>query len=120
MKRTKQTNPVLINTIRVLRKKARENNAEIWRDVAERLSRSKRRRTAVNLSQLNRYTEEGETAVVPGKVLGAGDVNHRVTVAAFSFSEAARSKIRKVKGACLTLLELAEKNPKGTDVKIIG
>lgn len=120
MKRTKSTNPLLINAIRVLRRKARENDAEVWRDVADRLSRSKRRCITVNISRLARHTEKGETAVVPGKVLGVGNINHPVTVGAFSFSETARLKIRKVKGVCLSLVELTEKNPKGANVKIIG
>lgn len=119
MKKTKSTNPLLTNTIHVLRRKARENNADIWKDVANYLSSSKRRRVTVNVSQLNRYTKKGETVIVPGKLLGAGEIGHSVTVAAFSFSETARLKIRKVKGTCLPLLELAEKNPNGSNVKII-
>jgi len=103
-----------------LRKKSREGEARIWRSVADRLSRSRRRRIAVNVSRLNRYTKEGETAVVPGKVLGAGKIDHPLHVAAFAFSEQARLKILKAKGKCLSILELVERNPKGTNVKIIG
>jgi len=88
--------------------------------VADRLSRSRRRRIAVNVSRLNRYTKEGEAAVVPGKVLGAGKIDHPIHVAAFAFSEQARLKILKAKGKCLSILELVERNPKGTNVKIIG
>ncbi len=88
--------------------------------MADRLSRSRRRRIAVNVSRLNRYTKEGETAVVPGKVLGAGKIDHPLHVAAFAFSEQARLKILKAKGKCLSILELVERNPKGTNVKIIG
>jgi large subunit ribosomal protein L18e len=58
--------------------------------------------------------------VVPGKVLGAGKIDHPVNVAAFAFSEQARSKILRTKGKCLSILDLMKKNPKGTNVKIIG
>jgi len=58
--------------------------------------------------------------VVPGKVLGAGRIDHPVHVAAFSFSDQARFKILRAKGKCLSILELMEKNPKGTNVKILG
>jgi len=58
--------------------------------------------------------------VVPGKVLGAGKIDHPLHVAAFAFSEQARLKILKAKGKCLSILELVERNPKGTNVKIIG
>jgi len=88
--------------------------------VADRLSRSRQRRIAVNVSRLNRYTKKGETVVVPGKVLGAGKMDHPIHAAAFAFSDQARQKILEAKGKCLSILELAEKNPKGTDIKIIG
>lgn len=120
MKRIKSTNPELVNLIRSLRKKARESEAKIWRVVADYLSHSRRRRITVNLSQLNRHTETGETVVVPGKVLGAGKINHSLNVAAFAFSEQARSKILKNKGKCVSIPELMNKNPKGSGVKIIG
>ena len=58
--------------------------------------------------------------MVPGKVLGAGKIDHPVSVAAFAFSEQARSKILKAKGKCLFISDLVKKNPKGTGVKIIG
>ncbi len=120
MKRIRTTNPELINLIRLLRKESRENKARIWRDVAERLSSSRRRRITVNVSRLNRCTQKRETVVVPGKVLGAGKIDHSVIVAAFAFSEQARSKILKAKGKCLSILDLMKKNPKGTNVKIVG
>jgi large subunit ribosomal protein L18e len=57
--------------------------------------------------------------VVPGKVLGAGNLDHPVSVAAFSFSAEAKSKISKAKGKCLSISELIEDNPKGSNVKIM-
>jgi len=120
MKQIKSTNPELLNLIRSLRKKTRESEAKIWSAVADYLSRSKRRRITVNLSQLNRHTVTGETVVVPGKVLGAGEINHSLNVVAFAFSEQARSKILKSKGKCMSIPELIGKNPKGSGVKIIG
>jgi len=74
----------------------------------------------VNLSRLNRYTEKGDVVVVPGKVLGAGRLDHPISVAAFAFSELAREKIKKARGKCLTIPKLVEENPTGSNVKIIG
>lgn len=106
--------------IRALKKASQESGAKIWRDIADRLSCSRKGRVAVNLSRLNRHTKKGETVVVPGKVLGAGSIDHPLNVAAFTFSERARLKIRRARGKCLSILKLMEKNPKGTNVKIIG
>jgi len=120
MPKAKPTNPELLSTIHSLTKKAKDSNAPIWRDIAEDLTASKRRRIAVNLSRLNRHTKAKETVVVPGKVLGAGILSHPVTVAAFSFSAQAKLKIMKAKGKCLSIPELLESNPEGSNVRIIG
>lgn len=120
MKKTKKTNPELTKLIQFLKKQGRENKANIWRDIAEDLSKPRRKSIAVNLSRLNRYTQKNETVVVPGKVLGAGKITHPITVAAFVFSETAKEKIKAAKGKSLSIFELVEKNPSGSNVKIIG
>ncbi|MEM1563782.1 MAG: 50S ribosomal protein L18e [Candidatus Bathyarchaeia archaeon] len=120
MTEVKATNPELIETIRFLKKQSRESKVKIWRSVAELLAKSRRRRIAVNVSRLNRYTEKNEIVVVPGKVLGAGEIDHPITVAAFAFSKTAQEKIKRARGKCLSIVELVKKNPKGSKVKIIG
>ena len=52
--------------------------------------------------------------------MGAGEINHPITVAALSFSEKGKEKIKTAKGKCLSFFELIKKNPKGSNVKIIG
>ncbi len=120
MNRLKTTNPELIALIRDLKKKSNEKQAELWRYLAERLSASKKSRIAVNISRLNRYTKGGETIAVPGKVLGAGKADHPMTIAAFAFSEIAELKIQKAKGNCLSIRDLMERNPKGSNVRVMG
>jgi large subunit ribosomal protein L18e len=120
VKKLRTTNPELIVLIRDLRKKSKEKQIELWHKLAERLSTSKRSRVAVNVSRLNRYTKEGETVAVPGKVLGSGKANHPMTVAAFSFSDKAQSKILKAKGSCISIRELMEKYPEGANVRVMG
>jgi len=120
VKKVKATNPELIKLIRALRKESRESGVEIWCYIADLLSHSRGRRVAVNVSRLNRYTKKGETVAVPGKVLGAGKIDHPINVAAFAFSDQARTKILRAKGKCLSILDLMKNNPKGTNVKVIG
>jgi large subunit ribosomal protein L18e len=119
MRKLKSTNPELVALVHSLRKKSTENDAPIWDDVAERLSSSKRSRVSVNLSRLNRHTKSKDSVVVPGKVLGAGNIKHVVSVAAFAFSDSARGKISKARGKCLSILDLVEANPKGSNVRIL-
>ena len=99
---------------------SRENKAKIWKDVAERLAKPRRKHIAVNVSRLNRYTDKKDIVVVPGKVLGAGEISHPITVAAFTFSEKAKQKIKVARGKCLSFFELVKKNPKGSNAKMIG
>ena len=113
------TNPELIQLIHSLRKKSNETKTAIWQIIAEKIE-STHKRTSVNLSRISRYTRAGETVIVPGKVLGAGKLNHQVKVAALQFSKQAEKKIVEAKGKCMTINELVDKNPKGSNVKIIG
>ena len=73
----------------------------------------------MNLSRINRHTQKGDTVVVPGKLLGAGALDHSVAVAAFNASEKAKAKLAAAKAKYLSIPELVEKNPKGANVKII-
>jgi large subunit ribosomal protein L18e len=119
MRETKSTNPELVQLIRFLKKQAREKQAGIWLDIAKYLTKPKAQRIAVNLSRINRYTQRRDMIVVPGKVLGAGALDHSVTVAAFSASQKAKEKLTAAKAKYLSIQELAEKNPKGANIRII-
>ena len=116
----RKTHPNLVKLIELLFKASAENKAKIWKDIAERLARPKRLYAEVNVSKIERYAKEGETILVPGKVLGGGRITKAVTVAALSFSDSARRKIESVGGKCLTISQLIEMNPRGSGVRIMG
>jgi large subunit ribosomal protein L18e len=118
-KRTGPTNIIIRKTIRELKKAANKNKAPIWDYVAELLNRPTRLRYEVNISIINRHTKPGDIVVVPGKVLGAGKLDHPVTVAAIAFSEQALQKIKAAGGRAIHILHLIEENPRGSNVKII-
>ena len=120
MRETKTTNPQLIELIRLLKKESREQQAGIWLDLAEYLSKSRSQRIAVNLSRINRNTKRADMIVVPGKILGSGSLNHALTVASFAASEKAKAKLAVAKAKYLSIPELLKKNPKGANIKIIG
>ncbi len=120
MAKIPKTNPHLQQVVRELRAVSREMNAPIWRDVAERLERTRKNWSEVNLSRLSRYAAKGEQIVVPGVVLATGEIKTPVTVAAFRTSAAAQKKIEAAGGRAITLLELAVQNPKGSGIRIMG
>ncbi|MCE8423469.1 MAG: 50S ribosomal protein L18e [Candidatus Methanoperedens sp.] len=120
MKHNYKTNIQLLDLISGLKKQSRETEAPLWRDIAMRFERPTRNSTEVNLSRINRYTKEKDLILVPGKVLGAGELEHPLTVAAYSFSGSAKAKIIAAGGSCMSIQELINTNPEGNRVKIIG
>jgi large subunit ribosomal protein L18e len=118
-KKIKKTNPRIIQLISDLKAVSREGGVHIWRDIARRLERPTRQYPQVNLGKINRYTNTDDTVIIPGKVLGAGNIKHKVTVAALNFSDTAVEKITNSGGLCLKIEDLLTENPSGSAVKII-
>ena len=69
---------------------------------------------------MNRYAPEGATILVPGKLLGSGELTNGHTIAAYSVSNGAREKIEAAGGRFMTYGELMNENPSGTGVVILG
>jgi large subunit ribosomal protein L18e len=114
MKKTKD-NQVLLSLIEGLMR----SDKPIWRKVAYELSKPRRQKVEVNLSKLDEYAVEDATILVPGKVLGAGALSKKVTVAAFSFSGKARQLIDAAGGKAVTIENLQKANPDGRGVVIL-
>ncbi len=98
-------NKRLLNLLNLLRKAKKP----FWKRVRELLSRPRRKRVEVNLSKIDKYSNEGETIVVPGKVLGGGILSKPVRIVAFSFSESAKNLIVKAGGKAEKIEDLLEK-----------
>ncbi len=113
-------NPLLVRLIDDLKAISREHDAPVWRDLAERLERSASNWAEVNVSRLARFASEGETVVVPGKLLGSGSISFGVTVAAYAASTQARRKIEAAGGRAMGIRELAAEKPNGKGIRIMG
>lgn len=99
-----------------------ENSAKesrFWKRVEEILSRPRSRRVEVNIGKIARLTKPGDRVVVPGKVLGGGNIKHNVTIAALSFSSAALNKLKAAGCTIMRIDEFTKIEPKGSGVKII-
>lgn len=110
-KRTeRKTNSELVETIEL----AKKNN---HLDLAKKLSTPRKRQIKTNLETLNDLKEE--KIIVPGKVLGSGNLKKKLSVYALDFSEQAESKLKKAGCEFRTIKQEIEKNPKLTGVKVI-
>lgn len=116
-KRTGPQNLQLKLLIRKLKKTSTKENIKLWKRIASDLEKPTRKRRSANIFKINKFTREGETAIIPGKVLSMGDLNKNILIAAYQFSEAAKEKL---KNKAITIEELLQKNPKGKKVRIIG
>ena len=119
VKRTGPTNIYLRKLIHMLKKEGRKNNANIWIYVAELLNRPTRKRVEVNLGKLQKYTKDGDTVIIPGKLLGSGIFNRKITIAVWRYSQSAKEKVEKAGSKIIGIEELLKANPKGSNVKII-
>ena len=113
-----KTNPRLTSLIAELQSAARERDSPVWQAVADRLEKPRRTYAEVNLGRIERYANEDETVVVPGKVLGSGVLQTSITVAAVDFSGTAETKIEQV-GESVRLEDALERDPDGSNVRVI-
>ena len=116
----RKSNAELIQSITSLKKAARDNDAPIWRSIAKRLEGPSRNWPTVNISKLEYNSQKNSKIVVPGKLMGSGNLTKKITVSAYSFTKSATEKIEKAGGKCLHYSDFIKSNPKGKDVMVIG
>lgn len=118
IRNSKTTNKVLFDTIRDLKKASTKTGSAVFRAVAEKLSVPASQRPQVNISKIDKNAAEGETIIVPGKILGDGTISKKVTVIGFKASEGAIEKIEKAGGKFVEIREFLKKP--SNKVKILG
>ncbi|MEM3091203.1 MAG: 50S ribosomal protein L18e [Candidatus Pacearchaeota archaeon] len=109
----KKLNEDLIKTIIAAKKES------AWVPIASMLSAPRRKKIKLNLYEIDKKSKEGETIVVPGKVLSQGDINKKIRLIAFSFSEMAKQKLEKLGIQFSTIDEEIKRNPKAKDIRIL-
>lgn len=98
-KSSRKTNTELRNLIIQLKKKGSLEAANL-------LANPRRKAVEINIGDLEKQTKEGEKVLVPGKVLGKGEIKHKITIAAFSFSQEARNKLKSSK--IMDIIDMSE------------
>lgn len=114
----RKTNPRLVNLIDLLLEESAKNKAKIWKYVAEKLASPTRSWAEVSLNKIEKFANENEIILVPGKVLG-GEISKPVKVAAFNFSASAKAKIKEAGGEFMKIEDLLKLNPSGKGVRIL-
>ena len=109
----KKTNPELVDTIRL----ALTHPA--WGSVAKVLSSSTRRLIDINLSEIEKKSERGDTVLIVGKVLSQGEVTKKLKVVSLWISSMALEKLKEAKGEYSNVLDEIKSNPKMEGIKWI-
>jgi len=117
MKKIKK-NTILSDLIIDLREKG--TKVPFWKAVSSGLNRPTRKAFRVNVSKIEKFSDSKETVLVPGVVLGSGDIKKPHNVVALRFSGSAQEKIEKAGGKCILIEDYAKDNPKGSKTRILG
>ena len=70
------------------------------------VTKPKRQRVKVNVHKINKYSKDGESLIVPGKVLSIGKMDHKVNIAAVNYSEKARKSLMESGSKIFPLKEM--------------
>ncbi len=114
------TNQVVIRMAKDLKKASTKNDAPIWAKLAEYALKPSIAKRDLNLNRIGQLTKENDTVVFPGKVLGTGNISHKITLFSFSISNSAANKIIENGGKLISHSDLIEQNPTGKGVVLLG
>jgi len=114
------TGQVILQMAKQLRGASKKNNAPIWLKLAELALKPSRSRRVINLGQLDKFVNDNDVVVVPGKVLGTGNISQKITLSTFSISTTGAKKVTQSGGKLVDFTHLIKNHPTGKGVKIIG
>jgi large subunit ribosomal protein L18e len=90
----------------------------IWKKVSKKIASPRSNKIEANLYRIDKKTKNDDVIVIPGKVLGIGELNHKLTIACLECSNPAKKKIEQSGSKLLSINELLEQNPEGRNIKI--
>ena len=88
--------------------------------IAKNVLKSNSNKKTINLKKIDKLTDDGNAVVISGKILGTGNLSHKVLVSSFSISNSAAKKIKESGGEILQFSDMIDRFPTGKGVKIIG
>ena len=109
----RKINPELVETII----KAKKHLG--WVGIAKILSSPRKNKVQVNLEKIEKQTKEGDVIVIPGKVLGEGEISKKIKIVAIDFSDKARKKLKNKNCEIMSILGEINKNPKAQEIKVL-
>jgi len=109
----RKTNKELVETI--IKAKKKKN----WLKIAGILSSPRRKKIEINIDKIDKESKEGDTIIIPGKVLSSGSISKKIRIAALAYSKEAEKKLKEKKCELVSLEKEIEINPEAKGVKVI-
>ena len=113
-------NQTVLHMVKDLKQASKKNDAPIWSKLASLALKTSSSKRVVNLTKINNLTKDGDIIFVPGKILGTGNLSHKITLSSFSMSTTAANKIIQSGGNIMVYSDMIKKFPTGKGVKIFG
>ncbi len=108
--------PEILAWLRVLSNtNSNAGTAKLYKEIAAMASKPKRKRVEVNLVRLSKAAKKTTNIVVPGKILGTGEIKAKFNVSAIEFSGSAKAKLEEAGCSILTLDEMLSRE----NVKVV-
>jgi len=109
----KKTSVNLVETISLARK-----NKE-WAGIASLLSKPTKKRSDLNLQEINKNSKEKEIVLIPGKVLSSGGIDKKIKIVALGFSEKTKEKLEKLKIPFSYVIDEIKENPGAKGIRVL-
>ena len=113
-------NQIVLHMVKELKQASKKNKAPIWAKLANLALKSSSSMRVVNLTRIDKVTKKDDILFVPGKVLGTGNISHKITLCSFSISTTAAKKIIESGGEIIRSSDMIQKYPTGKGVILIG
>jgi large subunit ribosomal protein L18e len=107
----RKTNEELVKTILLCKGKNEK--------IANILTNPRRKKINLNLKDIESQSKKDELILVPGKILGSGEIKKSLKIVALEYSETAIEKLKKEKIEYSTIFEELSKNKDLSKFKIL-
>ena len=108
------------SALAAVRSAAKASGKPVYSRALRMLSKKVSQLVEVNVGKLDSLSSEGSVILVPGRVLGEGDVTKKLFVGAVAFTASAAQKIIAAGGEALLMKDFVAKFGEGKGVFLVG
>ncbi|MCX8193961.1 MAG: 50S ribosomal protein L18e [Candidatus Pacearchaeota archaeon] len=115
-RKKRKSNPEIVSLVNILKKQ----KTPLFDKITYHILKPRKKAVTINIEKINKFTKGDEVVIVPGKVLGKGELDKKnVAIVALKFSKSAEKKLEKAN--LMSFEEFIRKREafKGFNIKIM-